>query len=152
MRIETGYGSFLKQDDSNPLDGQCFYNVYVYPSSELEQDYVTNNPITFAVALLGTFLVTSLIFLTYDRLVAKRHNAVETQAVKSTAVVSSLFPEKVRERLYETGVTGSEMQGKNKETKFLSSVASKIRDDAFVVDESMPIADLYPECTVLFAE
>lgn len=151
MRVETGYGSVLNQDTSNPLDAQCFYNVYVYPSSEMEDDYVTNNPLIFAITLLGTFLFTSLIFLTYDRLVARRHHVVETQAVKSTAVVSSLFPEKVRDRLYEKGSTGPSA-GTKKDAKFFSGEASRVADNSYMVDESMPIADLYPECTVLFAE
>jgi len=148
MRVETGYGAVLNQDITDPLDAQCFYNVYIYPSSEMENDHVTNNPMIFAATLLGTFLITSLIFLTYDRLVAQRHNLVETQAVQSSAVVSSLFPEKVRDR-----IMASTDSKKKKDTKFLSSEASKITDDAYaVVDDSMPIADLYPECTVLFAD
>ena len=106
----------------------------------------------FAITLLGTFLFTSLIFLTYDRLVARRHHVVETQAVKSTAVVSSLFPEQVRDRLYEKGSTGPSGTKKKENEKFFIGEASKVADDSYKVDDSMPIADLYPECTVLFAE
>lgn len=145
MRVETGYGAVLNQDTSYPFEAQCFYNVYIYPSSEMEDDYVTNNPLIFAITLIGTFLFTSLIFLTYDRLVARRHILVETQAVQSTAVVSSLFPEKVRNRLYHEAST----EKRKKDTKFLSNEASKLNDDVYAVDDSMPIADLYPECSVV---
>ena len=146
MRVETGYGAVLKQDISEPLDAQCFYNVFIYPSSEMEADHVTDNPMIFAVTLVGTFLFTSLVFLVYDRLVALRHTVAENQAVKSTAVVSSLFPEKVRDRLFNSGPENTNK--KAREARFLSSEASKFSEDAFTVDENMPIADLYPECTV----
>jgi hypothetical protein len=146
LMVETGYGAFLKQDVSeNKLNAQCFYNVRVYPSDEMRDDYVTIKPIIFAAALVAVFLFTSLVFLTYDRLVARRHTVVNTQAVQSTAVVSSLFPEKVRERLYETNASPN-TKGKTRKEKaaFLSNHASSYTDESFTVDASMPIADLYP--------
>jgi hypothetical protein len=70
-------------------------------------------------------------------------------AVKSGAIVSALFPEAVRDRMY------SEKPGK------VHPKANDIRkfqrpDDPALVDlhpqSEDPVADLYPECTVLFAD
>jgi hypothetical protein len=42
---------------------------------------------------------TSLVFLLYDRLVERRQKKVMSTAVQSSAIVSSLFPSQVRDRL-----------------------------------------------------
>uniref|UniRef100_A0A7S3PD05 Guanylate cyclase domain-containing protein n=1 Tax=Amphora coffeiformis TaxID=265554 RepID=A0A7S3PD05_9STRA len=145
--VQTGFGAFLGKDavEVEPLEAQCFYNVRIYPSAEMEADQLTNSPLIFALGLMGVFLFTSVVFLTYDRVVARRHEKIETKAIRSTAVVQSLFPENVRDRLYDSG------DRENKKTHgggFWNDADRKNH----AVDSNMPIADLYPECTVLFAD
>ena len=145
--VETGYGAFLgnEQAKQSQQDGaQCFYNVRVYPSSEMEDDNLTSAPLFFALGLMAVFLFTSIVFLTYDRLVSRRHQNVETKAIRSSAVVQSLFPEKVRERLYDIGPAGAETK-KKKEGFLNNHTVSRLLDDPQnIIDDSMPIADLYP--------
>ena len=142
--VETGFGAFLGKDvvAREPLEAECFYNVRVYPSTEMESDHMTSAPLIFALGLMGVFLFTSAVFLTYDRLVSKRYSIVETKAIQSTAVVQALFPERVRDRIYD-----SNNDGKPKESRgFLRKhrALSFTDDTQNMVDESMPIADLYP--------
>jgi hypothetical protein len=73
---------------------------------------------------------TSGIFLVYDCLVQRRQQIVMNEAVKSTKVVHSLFPEAVRERMQAVESHGS-------------------GDEEY--QQQHVVADLYPEATVLFA-
>lgn len=153
MMVQTGYGAVLEQDASaQALDAQCFYNVCVYPSSEMKSDHITVNPLVFLFMLLGTFLFTSLVFWVYDRLVTHWHTIVKTKAIQSSTVVSELFPEKVRECLYNKDATTAGATKKNEKSILRCNSISSIDDDSYVVNGDMPIADLYPECTVHFAD
>jgi hypothetical protein len=77
----------------------CRYRLYVYPSHQFDDRYNTSLPIilTFAVAMVSLFTVLMLVF--YDRLVETRRRIVLDKAAQSTAIVSSLFPKAVRNRL-----------------------------------------------------
>jgi hypothetical protein len=73
------------------------------------------------------------------------------KAVETTAVVASLFPENVRERLIQgqigtdSGKGGTFMNQNNRLKGFINDGG---KDD----DGLQPIAELYPRCTVLFSD
>jgi hypothetical protein len=52
--------------------GYCLYKVRIYPSDEWTQRYFTNTPYYYALAVIACFLVTTLVFVIYDRLVQRR--------------------------------------------------------------------------------
>jgi hypothetical protein len=56
--------------------GGCQYFLQVYPSSDMEDDYITSNPIIFTVVAVLIFVFTSVVFLFYDCLVEKRQKKV----------------------------------------------------------------------------
>ena len=56
--------------------GGCQYALRVYPSSDMEDDYITSNPIIFTVAAVLIFVFTSVVFLFYDMLVERRQKKV----------------------------------------------------------------------------
>jgi hypothetical protein len=58
--------------------GGCQYALQVYPSSDVEDDYITSNPIIFTSVAVLIFVFTSVIFLFYDRFVEKRQKKVMT--------------------------------------------------------------------------
>ena len=77
------------------------YSIDVYPSQDSEDQYLTNEPIVYAIIVACIFIFTSLIFIAYDLVVARRQRMVLQRAVESGALVSALYPKQVRDRLYE---------------------------------------------------
>jgi hypothetical protein len=83
--------------------------------------------------------------------VQRRNEKVIKAAARSTAIVSSLFPSNVRDRLYK------EQEEKEKNRQMASNLKSFLRDGGNSTDDciaitqssSKPLADLFPETTVL---
>ena len=122
---------------------QCPYQMTSYPSQVMLDDYRTNLPalITFAVAMV--FLFTFVMFVLYDKLVERRQNLVLQRAEQTTAIVQSLFPKGVADKLIQDSRDNDPLASKNQRlNKFLNG------DD----QGSKTIADLFPECTVMFAD
>ena len=67
---------------------------------------MTNLPLQFSGVVVIAFVFTALMFILYDYLVERRQHIVMDKAIKSTAVVSSLFPDVVRD-----GILNSHDQG-----------------------------------------
>lgn len=85
-----------------PLDEEyCPFYIRVFPSTTMEDDYITNNAVIFTAVSVMIFVFTAIIFLVYDVLVERRQRKVYGAAKKSTAIVSSLFPSNVRDRLFD---------------------------------------------------
>ena len=99
----------------------------------------------------------------YDWFVRLRNDKVISAAVRSGAIVSSLFPSNVRERLYR------EAEEKQSQTKQLDMGGSGVKhwlsaenmdanlgggaeEGSFIPYRAKPIADLFPETTILFAD
>ena len=135
-----------------PVDtGGCQYTLTVYASSDMEDEYVTKMPYVYMVGSILIFLFTSLIFVVYDRLVERRQRLVLREAKKSGAIVSSLFPTAYMERLMREeeeklkGTQSVETKG-SLLTSFMNGEGlTEVRDDE-------PMADLFSDCTVLFAD
>ena len=175
----TEFGTFLDQsllyedgvgnvDDLPP--GQCLYKIHVYPTEEFEQHFLTLRPIYFSCGLVATFLVTSIVFLIYDCVVERRQRLLLQEERKQRLVVSSLFPETVRDRIYETTNNqedkGNKKKGKDKngttdsKESWLKKSQSK-GDDPIVLDEDGngeddddggAIADRHENCSVVFMD
>ena len=89
-----------------------------------------------------------------------------TQATKSSAIVSSLFPSNVRDRLFEDAVEPKAKSNafKMESTKNIEPAKYKLRsmltdgksqvedEDANGGGAARPIADLFTDCTVMFAD
>ena len=102
------------------------------------------------------FFYTIILFIFYDRLVESRQRLILAKATKSTAIVASLFPKNVRDRLLnvdpeevkqsKSGVLGS-LAGNQRLKNYLGGDAEAAQAEA-----DQPIADLFPHCTVFFAD
>lgn len=135
----------------------CAYNISVYPSQTFESKFKSSDPIIFTAAAVGIFLFTALVFLAYDKLVAVRQAKVMKSAVQSNAIVSSLFPAKIRDRLYNDALESTKAKEEGR-----SFQPSKARLKSFLNEGdveiggfnglSKPIADLFTDCTVMFAD
>ena len=147
------------------VDG-CVYTLDVYPTEDTENDYRSTDPLFYAIAVTVIFIFTAFIFLISDWAVQRRQQKVLKTASRTQAIVSSLFPKSVQERILkdvENEVKREEQQGK---TKLLGN---RTKDDLrnFLTDgsedqqgqfekhaslKSKPIADLFPEATIIFAD
>ena len=106
-----------------------------------------------SIALI--FLFTASVFIIYDCIAERRNMKAVASAKKSRAIVNSLFPSTVRERLYanaddKTGkaALASLQTPKLRLQTFLSS-GPEDRNHHLV---SEPIADLFPHATIMFAD
>ena len=138
-----------------PIDDTgCKYSLSIYPSNDLQNEHVTNTPMIAAILILVIFLMTSLVFILYDRLLERRQRLVQKEAESSGAIISSLFPAAYRDRLMaaQTTTENSSCTNVNAATNALAPHACR----NFLKEEGrtkgQPIADLYPECTVFFAD
>ncbi|CAB9497225.1 Receptor-type guanylate cyclase gcy [Seminavis robusta] len=142
----------------------CEYDLHIYPSLELEEDYRTSKPIVYAFLVVGVFLVTAMVFVLYDYLVQLRQNKVSLAAKKSHAVVASLFPKNVRDRIMaDVEEQLLENDGKlTKSTKVRLGAMPKSELKNFLDDgvanadgvpfDTKPIADLFLSTTIMFGD
>jgi hypothetical protein len=98
-----GTFDFGEHSGNSQNEVHCGFTIHTYPTKEL-YDYVkSNNPVYFTLAVVSIFLLTSIVFVLYDCLVQRRQKKVMTSAQESNAIVSSLFPAQVRDRLMAEG-------------------------------------------------
>ena len=143
----------------------CMYEYSIYPTDEFHEVYTTQQPLWSTLGVIFIFCLTSAIFVLYDLLVTRRQQRVEASAARSNAIVSSLFPAQVRDRLLQdNGEDGAKqsykqstgrgtiamMDGNNRSA--LHSDYQADLDTTSKLLETKPIADLFPSATVLFAD
>ena len=135
----------------------CPFTIRIYPSSTMEDSYLTSQPIVITVVVGLIFIVTSAVFVVYDFCVEKRQRVVMSSAVRSNAIVSSLFPSTFRDRLMKQQEQQEQHPGNNHNSnKHNQSGNSSERNpltmtsyDATHGDDTQlngqPLADLFPE-------
>jgi Adenylate and Guanylate cyclase catalytic domain len=130
-----------------PIDKEfCQYTLRLYPSDDLKSDFTTNNAITFMIVTLVSFAILAIIFVTYDFKVERRQKNVLSAAARSSEIVSSLFPSSVQDQLYPTLVDN------DKRSPFFWPSNEKHPETNTKEIFEAPIAKLYPETTVMFAD
>lgn len=134
------------------LDGKFgLFKVHVYPSKETEEEHKSNKPVVYTSLVVSTFALTAASFLLFNYIVERRQENVMARAVEARTVVASMFPEKVQERLCDNQGTDQtaplEMSNGNLDDSDIEAVAH-----GETVKKDRPIADFYPETTILFAD
>ena len=162
-----------------PLNDVCNYRLSVHPTQEMEDEFITARPWIFFAAVLGLFVLTGISIYCYDWRVEKNYEEVYTKAKKAGAIVSSMFPEAVRKRLYNDDNSSSNEKGQGAFRQEVPDAvhAQKLKLKGFLnesgVMPQMPIApqpsreegekeimkdlenaicDNFPATTILFAE
>ena len=95
-----------------------------------------------------TFCVMVIVFVVYDVLVQRRNAKLIQNAAQSNAIVSSMFPSQIRDRLI--GSSAGQTGAKSLKSYMKAPNAAKLESSA--VDDSKPLADLFLATTVLFAD
>lgn len=149
----------LHQVEASDLHDHCEYEMHIYPMQELQDDYLTDKPIFYTITVLVVFLSTVAVFVLYDYLVTVRQKKVALMAKKSNAVVKSLFPKNVRDRIMQDVEDQIAAGGKpGKKSLMFGAVAKHelkhfLDDDqnasGVAVFDTKPIADLFPSTTIM---
>ena len=161
----TGFG--ISTEESRRV-GQCDYFLDVFPSEEYRKDYDDNRPEVFTTVLAAVFVATGLVFLVFAVYVQRRQHLVMDTALKTNAIVASLFPANVRARIMkdaeETALDNKNKKNESgrsesqnlkgylhKENLAASTVMGMSEDSDGLstnVFGSRPIADLFPATTI----
>eukprot|EP00977_Amphora_coffeiformis_P007330 scaffold1588_cov222-Amphora_coffeaeformis.AAC.2 len=120
----------------------CRYRLSVYPTHPFEESHKTQKPFIYAAITAFVFLFTTLVFALYDVRVRMRQEKIMESAMRTNNIVASLFPQNVRDRLYE------QVDGNNTRASHLSKL---VKDDKSG-GEGTVIADFFPHCTVAFID
>lgn len=144
---ETGGGASLGH---NP--GNLHYWFSIYPSEELRRSYDTLAPITMAVGIVVIFTCMIVAFVLYDRFVSDKNNLILDAATNSNAILASLFPEKVKDRLLQDQVDEGRVFEQPSESKGLLDFFESDTHTQVEIPASKPIADVFERATVLFAD
>lgn len=175
-----GYLSLFEEHGDLPMDETCFFQIKLYPSKAFKDSFSTWGPDIYRVILLGSFLGIIAVFLGYDKLIERHQKNVISAAERSDAIVRSLFPANIRDKLYEkakkkeeekrqrrkqagsfngsdSGSVGSGSTGKGalivtNKNKLKNFVSEGGRGGFQNAFEDDPIADLFPHTTILFAD
>mgnify|MGYP000686093088 CR=1 FL=1 len=170
MKVEFPFSQYLR-NSTKDVPGHCVYTFAVYPTKELDDEYHSNLPVQLTLSVAAAFFFMILTFLAYDWFGQRRNEKVVGAAARANAILSSLFPKNIRDRLFEERELEEEQQkyagqkkpfldqpgNKARLTSFLNNdgdevMAEEDDDDDDVMYKSKPIADLFPETTILFAD
>jgi cytoskeletal protein RodZ len=173
-------GSWLSKSNETTSGAACMYTVQLYPSSTFQDIYLDERPVIYTTVVVLLFAFTAAIFWLYDLLVRRRQAKVNATTKKSNAILSSLFPSTVRDRILKEAEEQAEQEIQhknqvqqtlrlNKRSSFAVGNKALLRD--FLDEEgdtatnqakaetgapktgtSKPIADLFPETSVCFAD
>lgn len=150
------------------VDRDCYYTLSIYPSDVFADDFPTATPWILVAAVAGVMLFAIVMFIVYDYLVERRQTLVLRKAIQSSAIVSSLFPKDVGDRLMKASGSPPNDEGESRAIiafrdllrKKKASTLSSMEKGSLAKQESAggeddneeTIADLFPSCTVLFAD
>ena len=142
--IVSGAGNGSLTYSGVGLDAEyCQYRLSVYPSAQMENQFQTNKPALYAALIVLTLFFTSGLFILYDCIVQRRQKKVADKARQTAAVVHSLFPEVVRDRLLQQNQEHSSIPPRGRFTGLAHEEAEK---------GTAPIADLFPHTTIMFSD
>ena len=138
-------------------ENECPYTVSVYPSDIMKSSFTSRNGTIALISVILIFAFTSCVFVMYDLSVERRQYKVMESAVRSSAIVDSLFPSTVRAQLYDAQEAKQKRQRRQSASGAeveASNSAYNDRNDLLnqALNSSGSIAQIYPDTTVIFAD
>ena len=171
LRDTLSFTAFGLSTEASRRAGQCDYFLDVYASDEYRSDYDDKRPEIFTAILAAVFVATGLVFLVFAVYVQRRQHQVMNTALKTNAIVASLFPANVRARIMQDAEEQADNNNnpgrRQADTQNLKGYLNKEKQDAVRTimescedDEvlntnvfgSKPIADLFPETTLMVSQ
>jgi class 3 adenylate cyclase len=162
MKVDHPFSDDLR-NSTKDAPGHCVYTFAVYPTKEFEDEYHTNLPLLMTAVVATAFCFMILTFLAYDWFVQRRNQMVVGAAARANAILSTLFPKNIRDRLFaekekeEDKMASDELHGnKARLSNFITEArdfnTEEDADDDDFMYKTKPIAELFPETTILFAD
>ncbi|KAG7339562.1 adenylate and guanylate cyclase catalytic domain containing protein [Nitzschia inconspicua] len=158
LERSAGFADFAYSEEFlNAIDGHaCTYTLLVYPTKQMEDMYSSNDPWIYAAVVIAIFIFTAIAFFLFDCLVQRRQKLLSTTAARHNAIVSSLFPKKIHMKLIQEQEEAEMQQkataGKAGIRKYLLNENVPAAGAQAAEDRSKPIADLFPDTTIMFAD
>jgi NADH:ubiquinone oxidoreductase subunit 6 (subunit J) len=142
---------FFWEDHTEGLSRHCDFDIVIYPSDEFRASYESNDALIYSGLVGVVFVFTAMLFFLYDKYVQKKQAKVMSQAKRAEAIVTSVFPKEVGLRLIKQAEREEAERVSNK--KMLNNFLVE-KDESFEKTNTRrkPIADLFPETTVMFAD
>jgi class 3 adenylate cyclase len=146
---------------TSQIPGHCEYTLNVYATSALEDTYRSRAPLALCLVVASTFFFIATSFFVYDCFVQRRNSIVVDNATRSAAIVASLFPSNVRDRMMaiqedclhgKTSMNKRRTSQRHAEPVNGTSEERGNNDDGGVFYKSKPIADFFPATTILFGD
>lgn len=131
------------------LEGVCTHDLYLYPSTPLEDSYKAAQPILYTAMVALSFFAVFALFVVYDLVVTRRQNKTIMTALSSQAIVRSLFPDQIgKQMITEAQERADARKDKGNRKEFDSQHLSNGQN----VASRKTNAKLYPDATVMFAD
>lgn len=124
--------------------GVCVYAIEIYPTAEYYDKFNTSSPYIYMLVTVAIFVCVILLFFLYDILVERRQRRVAASAAKSDAMINSLFPAVIRDRLFRTNSTHSSGSGRANRRKSYTGRTAKTSEMSLLNDHGM-VTSLTPK-------
>ena len=140
------------------LDGHCWYSMSVYPSDIFHDAYISFAPLYTTITLAVTFFLIVLVFFTYDKSVERRNTKLLQNAARSNAVVTSLFPGTLRDKIIKRESDNLQSGSRRTTQRMKSFLHGNVDDDAIEGglagsgSDVKPLAELFLSTTVFFGK
>jgi hypothetical protein len=143
--------------DASHGESHCTYVMNTYPTKEFYEKYKTNDPIYYTLVIAGVFCFTAVVFFVYDWLVQVRQRRLMSTAIRTGAIVSSMFPKDFQQRIMDEvadKLHKNKEGGSNKNWTPGDNMTSLLEENNSSKSSitGKPIADLYPDATVFFGD
>jgi hypothetical protein len=138
----------IEVHDIDHVKDLCVHTLHIYPSKTFRESYDTNEPMIYTCVVVVAFVVTAILLFIYDKLVTRRQDKTMESALKTSVLVSSLFPENVRDRVLDDAQV---YKGKTSASDDAEGIHYSIEKSGKLC-KARPIADFFPDTTVMFAD
>jgi hypothetical protein len=136
------------------FDGLCSHDLHLYPTEKFRARYASTHAGAYA-AIFGISAALGAIFFVYDMRVTRRQNKTMQSAMRSRAVVNSLFPENIAREMVEAPMEvekGRRSGGNKNEYETFMMDGGRSLESRNATKASKPLADLFPEATIMFGD
>lgn len=122
----------------------CPHVITVYPSARFQNHHMTKSPVEMTIFVVLIFSCSLLIFLYFGSYTARRLEVMGRRVAHTNKLVNKLFPKEIRERMFRAdGGVNEEVQDP------IARIKALLKKEK---ENETPICDLWPDCTVIFAD